>query len=173
VRGVLGKIGTSTKAAVWTLVSSVIYVGCLENVAEILLFFQLDSNCLRSWLEQDTSCPTCRLSLQDEKDNQTRQHNIGLQQQQQQQQQLVQQQQQQQQQQQLPLPPQELQAQQQQELRRMQTNFFHFDGSRYVSWLPSFSVEVTHNLGNNLPTFLRQNIDETQLNAWVRIGSYS
>lgn len=23
-------------------------------------------------------------------------------------------------------------------------HFFHFNGSRYVSWLPSFSVEVTH-----------------------------
>ncbi|XP_015378631.1 PREDICTED: E3 ubiquitin-protein ligase AMFR-like [Diuraphis noxia] len=25
-------------------------------------------------------------------------------------------------------------------------HFFHFDGSRYLSWLPSFSVEVTHSL---------------------------
>ncbi|XP_050352287.1 E3 ubiquitin-protein ligase AMFR-like isoform X4 [Nymphalis io] len=29
-------------------------------------------------------------------------------------------------------------------------HLFHFDGSRYVSWLPSFSVEVTHGTGLDL-----------------------
>ena len=123
------------------------------------------SNCLRAWLEQDTSCPTCRLSLQDEADNNQHQNAqvqylsqlMNLQQpalpi-------LEQQQPQQQQQQQAP-------QQQQQNRFGRRRNFFHFDGSRYFSWLPSFSVEVTHNLGNTIP-FLRQNIDENRLNALV------
>jgi autocrine motility factor receptor len=126
----------------------------------------LFSNCLRAWLEQDTSCPTCRLSLQDEGDNQQNNRRDAqiqylsqlLQQQQQQQQPQANQDHQQQQ------PQQAQQQQQQQGFRRR--NFFHFDGSRYISWLPSFSVEVTHNLGNTLP-FLRQNIDENRLNALV------
>lgn len=29
----------------------------------VLSFGLFDSSCLRSWLEQDTSCPTCRMSL--------------------------------------------------------------------------------------------------------------
>ena len=95
------------------------------------------------------------MSLQDEADNiQLNHHNrrnvqmqfiTQLMQQQQptevnQDQQPVGQQQQQQQQQ-----PQQQQQQNGFGLRRR--NFFHFDGSRYFSWLPSFSVEVTHNIG--------------------------
>ncbi len=80
------------------------------------------NSCLRSWLEQDTSCPTCRTSLKnrndDEEDNNEHignttdrngreNNNRGA-------------------------------------ANGGRTNhFFHFDGSRYASWLPSVSVEVT------------------------------
>lgn len=36
--------------------------GTTEN-AHVFHFGLFDSSCLRSWLEQDTSCPTCRMSL--------------------------------------------------------------------------------------------------------------
>jgi len=92
------------------------------------------NSCLRSWLEQDVSCPTCRTSLQESNRNvdlAMNAHGAAA-----------------------PLDgvaggaaggggdaagaganqP------------RPRNHFFHFDGSRYVSWLPSFSVEVTHSL---------------------------
>ncbi|XP_071054003.1 E3 ubiquitin-protein ligase AMFR-like [Onthophagus taurus] len=71
--------------------------------------------CLQSWLEQHTSCPTCRMTLSIHTSLSNR-----------------------------PNPP-DLQADAMQPMRR-QLNFFHFDGSRYVSWLPSFSVEVSRSL---------------------------
>lgn len=83
------------------------------------------NSCLRSWLEQDTSCPTCRKSLNINGDG--------------------------------------VQARDQQQGPALEDNiaaagvaadarphinqhnhFFHFDGSRIASWLPSFSVEVMH-----------------------------
>ncbi|XP_063439285.1 E3 ubiquitin-protein ligase AMFR-like isoform X3 [Mytilus trossulus] len=79
--------------------------------------------CLLSWLEQDTSCPTCRMSLSEgpqgdpngnvpDETGDARPN--------------------------VPHPPHP-------PANPTTTNhFFHFDGSRYVSWLPSFSVEVTH-----------------------------
>ena len=100
---------------------------------------------MRSWLEQDTSCPTCRKSLQDEKTETPRTNQ----------------------------PPVQAGAQDQvpnadnlngaqgpllQQQQRFgmvnQRNLFHFDGSRYISWLPSFSLQVT-NGGNILPSLLR------------------
>ncbi|RZB40377.1 E3 ubiquitin-protein ligase AMFR-like, partial [Asbolus verrucosus] len=89
------------------------------------------NTCLLSWLEQDTSCPTCRLSLNIQNPSSAR------------------------------IDPPELQVDVPQPQRRPQNHFFHFDGdfllqfdvthlalpflgSRYVSWLPSFSVEVSH-----------------------------
>ncbi|XP_008935750.1 PREDICTED: E3 ubiquitin-protein ligase AMFR [Merops nubicus] len=81
------------------------------------------NSCLRSWLEQDTSCPTCRMSL-----NVTDSHNAR-----------------------------EDQQRENVDENRVPTaaaegrprvnqhnHFFHFDGSRIASWLPSFSVEVMH-----------------------------
>lgn len=78
--------------------------------------------CLLSWLEQDTSCPTCRMSLSEGQqgdpngnvadNNGDARPNV-------------------------PHPPPQPNPQ-------TTNHFFHFDGSRYVSWLPSFSVEVTH-----------------------------
>ncbi|KAK1163635.1 E3 ubiquitin-protein ligase AMFR-like isoform X1 [Acipenser oxyrinchus oxyrinchus] len=78
------------------------------------------NSCLRSWLEQDTSCPTCRMSLNINENSRAREdrqrenlgENIG------------------------PVPG--------AEARPHINHFFHFDGSRIASWLPSFSVEVMH-----------------------------
>ncbi|KAJ8962765.1 hypothetical protein NQ318_001164 [Aromia moschata] len=72
------------------------------------------NTCLLSWLEQDTSCPTCRMALNIQTPSPTQ------------------------------MEPPELQADPQENTRRPFNHFFHFDGSRYVSWLPSFSVEVSH-----------------------------
>lgn len=101
-------------------------------------------NCLRSWLEQDTSCPICRKSLQDNKENQTDPNQshffnpdntgvndgVGLA---------------------TPnlnqLPPQQL----------IQRSLFHFNGSNYVSWLPSFSLHVTNGT-HNFSRLVRPNI---------------
>ncbi|KAK9892009.1 hypothetical protein WA026_018198 [Henosepilachna vigintioctopunctata] len=70
--------------------------------------------CLLSWLEQDTSCPTCRMALNIQNPSASR------------------------------MDSPDHQADQPQPMRRQLNHFFHFDGSRYVSWLPSFSVEVSH-----------------------------
>ncbi|XP_028296380.1 E3 ubiquitin-protein ligase AMFR-like [Gouania willdenowi] len=83
------------------------------------------NSCLRSWLEQDTSCPTCRTSLNINGDvGQARGQPQG--------------------------------AGLEENIRpggpapdprphiNQHNHFFHFDGSRIASWLPSFSVEVMH-----------------------------
>ncbi|XP_042899201.1 E3 ubiquitin-protein ligase AMFR [Parasteatoda tepidariorum] len=76
------------------------------------------SSCLHSWLEQVTNCPTCRTPLvQKENSNNSRSdlnRNILG------------------------------QEDQQRQANPTTNHFFHFDGSRYVSWFPSFSVEVSH-----------------------------
>ncbi|XP_027870613.1 E3 ubiquitin-protein ligase AMFR isoform X2 [Xiphophorus couchianus] len=83
------------------------------------------NSCLRSWLEQDTSCPTCRTSLNINGDgppggNQQQgpglEDNIG------------------------PVGA----APETRPHINQHNHFFHFDGSRIASWLPSFSVEVMH-----------------------------
>lgn len=109
----------------------------MESARRLPCGHYFHNSCLRSWLEQDISCPTCRKSLQESNRNVdvanganvvdgatpaidgaaaaagagdiANQRPIN------------------------PGPPQ-------------RNHFFHFDGSRYVSWLPSFSVEVTHSL---------------------------
>lgn len=86
------------------------------------------NSCLRSWLEQDTSCPTCRMSLSEPggalagESLRDEGRNTAL---------LL-----------GALGGQEDAPRHQQNATT--NHFFHFDGSRYVSWLPSFSVEVTH-----------------------------
>ncbi|XP_028044389.1 E3 ubiquitin-protein ligase AMFR-like isoform X2 [Rhopalosiphum maidis] len=75
------------------------------------------NGCLQSWMEQEPSCPTCRLSL-------TLGHNQNI-------------------------PINSTNNGGQETLgthTHIPHHFFHFDGSRYLSWLPSFSVEVTHSL---------------------------
>uniref|UniRef100_A0A0B6ZKZ2 RING-type domain-containing protein n=1 Tax=Arion vulgaris TaxID=1028688 RepID=A0A0B6ZKZ2_9EUPU len=99
------------------------------------------NSCLRSWLEQDTSCPTCRttLSQSNERERQVagqqRGPNLGG----------------------AVVAP----------ANQLTTNhFFHFDGSRYVSWLPSFSVEVTHT--NLLPGQQAHATQTSQLDNMAR-----
>lgn len=81
------------------------------------------NSCLRSWLEQDTSCPTCRMSLNiadnnRTRDEQQREHvNENV----------------------VPVAVAEGRPR-----LNLHNHFFHFDGSRIASWLPSFSVEVMH-----------------------------
>ncbi|XP_063169304.1 E3 ubiquitin-protein ligase AMFR [Candoia aspera] len=81
------------------------------------------NSCLRSWLEQDTSCPTCRMSLNivdnhhAQEDHQRENLDENL-------------------------PP--VAAAEGRPHLNQHNHFFHFDGSRIASWLPSFSVEVMH-----------------------------
>ncbi|XP_076652443.1 E3 ubiquitin-protein ligase AMFR [Halictus rubicundus] len=92
------------------------------------------NSCLQSWLEQDTSCPTCRLALSMQPNH--RESTLAL--------------------------PNELQTL----ARTNENHFFHFDGSRYVSWLPSFSVEVSHNwLRGDISTIAHNN---SQMDAMIR-----
>lgn len=92
----------------------------MESARKLPCGHMFHSGCLRSWLEQDTTCPTCRkqLDVRDsvsnneedqpaENDGEEGGENIVNQDQQ-------------------------------------QNHFWHFDGSRFASWLPSFSLEVTH-----------------------------
>lgn len=78
------------------------------------LFLSKISSCLQSWLEQDTSCPTCRLGLSVQPHVNHTHPNIDR----------------------IDEP--------ENAGRATNNHFFHFNGSRYVSWLPNFSVEVTH-----------------------------
>ncbi|XP_062997381.1 E3 ubiquitin-protein ligase AMFR isoform X2 [Elgaria multicarinata webbii] len=81
------------------------------------------NSCLRSWLEQDTSCPTCRMSLnitdshRAREDHQRENLDENL----------------------APVAVVEGRPH-----LNQHNHFFHFDGSRIASWLPSFSVEVMH-----------------------------
>ncbi|XP_069496332.1 E3 ubiquitin-protein ligase AMFR [Ambystoma mexicanum] len=81
------------------------------------------NSCLRSWLEQDTSCPTCRMSLNIADNNRTRDE---------QQREHVDENA-------VPVAVTEGRPR-----LNHHNHFFHFDGSRIASWLPSFSVEVMH-----------------------------
>ncbi|XP_070616603.1 E3 ubiquitin-protein ligase AMFR [Erythrolamprus reginae] len=81
------------------------------------------NSCLRSWLEQDTSCPTCRMSLNIADNQQAPEGHprANLDEN---------------------LPP--VAAAEGRPHLNQHNHFFHFDGSRIASWLPSFSVEVMH-----------------------------
>ncbi|XP_017785203.1 PREDICTED: E3 ubiquitin-protein ligase AMFR-like [Nicrophorus vespilloides] len=93
------------------------------------------NTCLQSWLEQDTSCPTCRFALSIQNPSSSR----------------------------MDAPPHDLQQDNQQPIRRELNHFFHFDGSRYVSWLPSFFVEVRP------PQLMRtSDVQNSQLDAMGR-----
>ncbi|XP_010129894.1 PREDICTED: E3 ubiquitin-protein ligase AMFR [Buceros rhinoceros silvestris] len=81
------------------------------------------NSCLRSWLEQDTSCPTCRMSL-----NITDSHNVREDNQRENLEENL-----------VPAAVAEGRPR-----LNQHNHFFHFDGSRIASWLPSFSVEVMH-----------------------------
>uniref|UniRef100_A0A8D1M5Q8 E3 ubiquitin-protein ligase AMFR n=1 Tax=Sus scrofa TaxID=9823 RepID=A0A8D1M5Q8_PIG len=81
------------------------------------------NSCLRSWLEQDTSCPTCRMSLNIADNSRVREDHQG--------ENLDEN-----------LVP--VAAAEGRPRLNQHNHFFHFDGSRIASWLPSFSVEVMH-----------------------------
>ncbi|XP_058458333.1 E3 ubiquitin-protein ligase AMFR-like [Malaya genurostris] len=86
----------------------------METARKLPCAHLFHNSCLQSWLEQDTSCPTCRLGLSVHNNNANiLQNEIHIEDTE---------------------PP----------GRTANNHFFHFNGSRYVSWLPNFSVEVTH-----------------------------
>ncbi|XP_033185533.1 E3 ubiquitin-protein ligase AMFR [Bombus vancouverensis nearcticus] len=106
----------------------------METARKLPCAHLFHNSCLQSWLEQDTSCPTCRLAL-----NMQPSHLVNTQ---------------------------ELSTELQTPARRNENHFFHFDGSRYVSWLPSFSVEVSHNrLRGNISTITHNN---SQMDTMIR-----
>lgn len=92
----------------------------METARKLPCTHLFHTSCLQSWLEQDTSCPTCRLGLSIQSPGSMETSRLD------------------------PLLNADLQNDGQAPTRRQPNHFFHFDGSRYVSWLPSFSVEVTH-----------------------------
>ncbi|KYN01112.1 PREDICTED: E3 ubiquitin-protein ligase AMFR-like [Cyphomyrmex costatus] len=107
----------------------------MENARKLPCAHLFHNSCLQSWLEQDTSCPTCRLALSMQANHR---ENI------------------------LEIPPEP-----QTPTRRNSNYYFLFlDASRYVSWLPTFSVEVSHNrVRGNISTFAHTN---SQMDAMAR-----
>lgn len=107
----------------------------MESARKLPCAHLFHNSCLQSWLEQDTSCPTCRLALSMQANHR---ENVPE------------------------IPPEP-----QTPTRRNGNHFFLFlDGSRYVSWLPSFSVEVSHNrLRGNISTLAHTN---SQMDAMAR-----
>ncbi|KAL4642193.1 E3 ubiquitin-protein ligase AMFR-like isoform X2 [Arapaima gigas] len=98
------------------------------------------NSCLRSWLEQDTSCPTCRMSLNISESNRVRDDHQRD-----------------------PMDDNMVAGPGTDAHPHLNqhNHFFHFDGSRIASWLPSFSVEVMHT--TNLLGMAQAN--NSQLNA--------
>ncbi|XP_058838910.1 E3 ubiquitin-protein ligase AMFR-like [Topomyia yanbarensis] len=86
----------------------------METARKLPCAHLFHNSCLQSWLEQDTSCPTCRLGLSVHNNNANILQND------------------------IHIDDTETPG------RTGNNHFFHFNGSRYVSWLPNFSVEVTH-----------------------------
>ncbi|XP_014662149.1 PREDICTED: E3 ubiquitin-protein ligase AMFR-like [Priapulus caudatus] len=101
------------------------------------------NSCLRSWLEQDTSCPTCRTSLSDSRSSSSSQAEELTET--------------------VPDTPEATTPN-----RQQRNHFFHFDGSRYMPWLPSFSVEVTHTQLLGAEPQLQQSIQTSQLDSMAR-----
>ncbi|KAL1463271.1 hypothetical protein WDU94_015038 [Cyamophila willieti] len=106
----------------------------MESARKLPCSHLFHSVCLQSWLEQDTSCPTCRLSLNI--------HNMGS-----------------------STSPDSMDPDLNPPRGRQPNHFFHFDGSRYISWLPSFSVEVTHGQFIRTGELIR---DTSQLDSMAR-----
>jgi len=106
----------------------------MESARKLPCSHLFHNSCLRSWLEQDTSCPTCRTSLK----NRTEEDNID---------------------------EERNGTPTERENNRTnvgRTNFFHFDGPRYASWLPSVSVEVTRPHSINIGVEARENQDTSR-----------
>lgn len=96
--------------------------------------------CLGLWLEQDTSCPTCRMSIIDESSRGSANAS----------------------------PPVGGNRLFSFDFMNSGANHaFRFDGSRYISWLPSLSVEVTHTpMGG--PVLRRGNANRPRYNSHLQ-----
>lgn len=106
------------------------------------------NSCLRSWLEQDTSCPTCRTSLKARRPTRDAANNTTV-------------------------SPNTMD-------NTAREHFFHFDGSRYASWLPSVSVEVRRPIRNASLTrvvwgrrVINDNASSVQLSSLPPVSSTS
>ncbi|RWS29005.1 E3 ubiquitin-protein ligase AMFR-like isoform X1, partial [Leptotrombidium deliense] len=113
----------------------------METARKLPCCHLFHNSCLRSWLEQDTSCPTCRTSLKNRGEEEGADDDIQ-------------------------------DGTGDREGRdgrgNVRTNhFFHFDGSRYASWLPSVSVEVTRPHLINLGVSVTSDVDTTISNRAV------
>ncbi|KFM61685.1 E3 ubiquitin-protein ligase AMFR, partial [Stegodyphus mimosarum] len=90
----------------------------METARKLPCGHMFHTSCLHSWLEQVSNCPTCRVTLTHRDNSGTvsdvNRNNILG------------------------------QDEQGRNPNPTTNHFFHFDGSRYVSWFPSFSVEVSH-----------------------------
>lgn len=77
------------------------------------------NSCLRSWLEQDTSCPTCRKALSDSMDNDSysNMNDYGQN---------------------------DILNREASDNSNDRINQYYFEGSQYSSWLPNFFLEVSH-----------------------------
>ncbi|XP_071785382.1 E3 ubiquitin-protein ligase AMFR-like [Asterias amurensis] len=102
----------------------------MKNARKLPCNHLFHNNCLRSWLEHETSCPTCRHTLNIRPTDQPtvptatpHAHGVGG----------------------AMMDPMMRDGQAQPvRPRRGRNHFFHFDGSQIASWIPSFSVEVSH-----------------------------
>ena len=112
----------------------------METARKLPCSHLFHNSCLQSWLEQDTSCPTCRLALSVQNSNSQPSNRPSV-----------------------------IDLDQLDQMTDVggggtgnvnttggpntagarNNHFFHFNGSRYVSWLPNFSVEVS-NINNVL-----------------------
>lgn len=133
----------------------------LEKARRLPCSHVFHHHCLRSWLEQDTSCPTCRRSLQDEKEmsqrsinlnnfmNNANNNNLNVNQNNN--------------------INNNNNNNNENQRRYVHRNLFHFNGSRYSRWLPNFSLEVTNNAAVFLPNLLnRENLTTERLNEMTQ-----
>uniref|UniRef100_H2Y5L2 RING-type domain-containing protein n=1 Tax=Ciona savignyi TaxID=51511 RepID=H2Y5L2_CIOSA len=117
----------------------------MENARKLPCGHFFHSACLRSWLEQDTTCPTCRKQL-DIRNTIRRDRPARL----------------------VPDGLNDPRAVLNPTVGVVQhrNHFWHFDGPRFASWLPSFSVEVTSlTTTTGMPTNQPSN---SQLDTMVR-----
>ncbi|XP_035207244.1 E3 ubiquitin-protein ligase AMFR-like [Stegodyphus dumicola] len=90
----------------------------METARKLPCGHMFHTSCLHSWLEQVSNCPTCRVALA-QRDNSGAVSDVNRNN----------------------ILGQDAQGR---NPNPTTNHFFHFDGSRYVSWFPSFSVEVSH-----------------------------
>ncbi|VBB33486.1 unnamed protein product [Acanthocheilonema viteae] len=118
------------------VIAWVLWFALLASVAALqsIIAYKLKYvRCLRSWLEQDNSCPTCRLALPSSSN---------------------------------PAVIEGSRERSRVPIVQLFGHVFHFSGTRYARWLPSFSVELSHNV---TPNFFQRNrfgsLANSQLNS--------